>query len=291
MKAVVVTSKQKHQAALLDEMFRFRKRVFHDELGWNVENRDGREIDEFDDLDPHYFLVEGGEGRVVATGRILPTTGPYMLEKVFPQLLCGEALPRDPAVWEISRLAVDVQGLAGPSKQASMSFATLELLRVGQLHGIANGIESYVFVTSVALERMLQHLGLHMRRLGDGNSQMVGKVRSVACWAECSQRQLAIIEEVLERLGKNTGGGLMAKNLSEEKSTVRISPSPRLLAVIENGRRGKKVLATYLGCDSQEGKDGAMDPRILYEYHRQVSGKGKDARKKEAKFLTENPEG
>ena len=48
---------------LLDDMFRLRKRVFADRLGWEVDcTEDGREIDKFDALDPAYIIGLDDEG-------------------------------------------------------------------------------------------------------------------------------------------------------------------------------------------------------------------------------------
>ncbi|MFN4129018.1 MAG: acyl-homoserine-lactone synthase, partial [Paracoccaceae bacterium] len=49
---------------LLDEMFKLRARVFGDRLGWEVEITNGREIDQFDRLDPAYVIGLDDEGHV-----------------------------------------------------------------------------------------------------------------------------------------------------------------------------------------------------------------------------------
>ena len=59
----------------------------------------------FDDCDPVYIVCEN-QGEVLGSWRLLPTTGPYMLKDVFPELLYGQQAPQAPDVWEISRFAV-----------------------------------------------------------------------------------------------------------------------------------------------------------------------------------------
>ena len=63
---------------LLDGMFRLRKRVFSDRLGWDVKVTDGREIDLFDGLDPAHIISVNDKGDVVGCMRLLQTTGPHM---------------------------------------------------------------------------------------------------------------------------------------------------------------------------------------------------------------------
>lgn len=64
---------------VLDEMFELRARVFGGRLGWDVNIEDGKEIDQFDHLDPAYVIGLDDEGNVVAAVRALQTTGPHML--------------------------------------------------------------------------------------------------------------------------------------------------------------------------------------------------------------------
>src|ERR1700716_3981750 len=88
----------------LEGMFRLRHEVFKERLAWEVGSQNGRERDMFDDLDPVYIVCEEGND-VLGSWRLLPTTKPYMLKDVFPELLYGMPAPEAPDVWEISRFA------------------------------------------------------------------------------------------------------------------------------------------------------------------------------------------
>ena len=44
---------------------------------------------------------------IIGGWRLRPTTLPYMMKDVFPQLLGGTPAPVRPDIWEISRFAVD----------------------------------------------------------------------------------------------------------------------------------------------------------------------------------------
>lgn len=169
---------------LLKSMFELRHEIFYEQLGWDVEVCDGQEIDAFDrKQDPVYIVSRGVKNEVYGCFRLLPTMGPYMLWEIFPELLRGAKLPQSPEVYEISRLATSPE-LVGTrlDPQLSLCAITIGMFRQGFLYAEENGIREYIFVTSVAVERMLLRSGLKLRRFGDGKAVKVGKVLSVACW-------------------------------------------------------------------------------------------------------------
>jgi acyl homoserine lactone synthase len=174
-------------SAMMHRMFRFRHKVFRERLGWEVESRNGLEIDRFDALQPVYMITRNAREEVTGSWRLLPTTGPYMLKDVFPQLLCGEDAPQNPAVWEISRFATTTANRQ-ERVQASLGQVTFAMIQSLLPFAEEHGIRHYVFVTSVALERLVTRIGLPLRRFGDGRAQRVGKVLSVACWLDVNDQ-------------------------------------------------------------------------------------------------------
>jgi len=93
---------------LLDEMWVLRARVFRDRLQWDVDVREGKEIDRFDSDDPLYILsVNDDTGRLEGSVRLLPTTGPNMLRDVFPVLLPEGEIVESPIIWESSRFCIE----------------------------------------------------------------------------------------------------------------------------------------------------------------------------------------
>ena len=98
-------------AQALQQLMRFRAEMFYHRLGWDVTVRDGMEMDQYDDLNPVYVVARGVNDDIQSCARLLPTTGPYMLPDIFPQLLRGEPAPAAATVWEFSRLAVIPEGL------------------------------------------------------------------------------------------------------------------------------------------------------------------------------------
>src|SRR3954471_2659760 len=91
--------------ASFDALSYYRHRVFVKHLGWPLVTNGQDEIDQFDGPNAVYGIAfderEAGKGCV----RLLPTTSPYLLAEVFPDLLRGEAAPCSESVWEISRFA------------------------------------------------------------------------------------------------------------------------------------------------------------------------------------------
>ncbi|MFI7128644.1 acyl-homoserine-lactone synthase [Nonomuraea sp. NPDC050153] len=161
-------------AWLLDGMFRLRHKVFYERLRWDVESLHGRERDSYDDCDPVY-VISYAEGRQEVTGccRLLPTVGPYMLRDVFSEALRGGPAPCDPSVWELSRLATG----RGWSRRAAAGFGPLARALVREaFRWVDQRGDTVVAVSSVAVERSVNAMGVPTRRLGDGRATRLGTV-------------------------------------------------------------------------------------------------------------------
>lgn len=136
-------------------MFQQRYRVFSQRLGWNVTVENGEERDAFDDCFPIYLLAYDETGRLAGSWRFLPTTGPYMLRDVFPQLLRGARPPYHPLVWEGSRFAVESCG----GRKGGRGRVSSELLCGVTETCIAYGIRELITVYDARMERLLPRLG------------------------------------------------------------------------------------------------------------------------------------
>jgi len=182
---------------VLAGMYRLRHTVFKDRLGWEVTSTDGMERDSYDEQGPIYMVAHNPRRQVDGCWRLLPTTGNYMLKDTFPQLLRGEVAPRSESIWELSRFAV-MPAAGSDRRQVNMSGVTFSMMQRVFDFGLEHGIESYVTVTSVALERLLRKVGVPLRRFGDGRAQRIGKVLSVACRIPVNeQARLAVYRQDL----------------------------------------------------------------------------------------------
>ncbi len=162
-------------APLLDSMYRLRSDVFHHRLGWDVRIEDGREHDWFDLIGAHYVVAHDGHSRALGCCRLLPTSGPYMLRDIFPELLDGAPAPGSASIWEVSRFA-----LCDERSQGGYGFGGISSSIIAEIFRFiaTQGAESLVGVTSAPFERMLRHMGLQVERLG--RPRRIGDVMSLA---------------------------------------------------------------------------------------------------------------
>lgn len=173
-------------AEVLVGLARFRHRVFVEMLGWELQTRDGLELDQFDRADTVYVAARNTHGAVVGIARLLPTTRPYLLRDVFPQLLHDQPLPSTPAVWELSRFAaVDFDGVRSapmsPMAQVSSPVA-VGLLREAMMVAAGLGAQRLITVSPLGVERLLRKAGFRAHRAAppiivDGHPVF-------ACWIE-----------------------------------------------------------------------------------------------------------
>jgi len=162
-------------APLLDSMYRLRAQVFQQRLGWDVRVENGREHDWFDLIGPYYLVAHDGAQNALGCCRLLPSVGPNMLRDVFPALLDGAPAPAAESIWEISRFAIDPQ-CAGDG----YGFGPLAGGLLGRMIHVADRLAGteVIGVTTVAVERLLLHMGLEVRRLG--KPRRIGRVMSLA---------------------------------------------------------------------------------------------------------------
>lgn len=198
---IVIDGTNRHlYTQLLDEMFALRARVFGLRLGWEVDIQDGREIDQFDALDPAYVIGVNDENKVVSCVRALQTTGPHMLSDVFSSILGGEPPLRSATVWESTRFCVDTETLDRGKTRGSISYATCELMAASLEYARDSGISDIVTVIDPIMNRVLKRSDCAPYGYV-GNTTPMGKVSAMAALLDCSEdrinrtRQFAGIEE------------------------------------------------------------------------------------------------
>jgi acyl homoserine lactone synthase len=191
----------------LEAMFRLRHEVFKERLDWEVGSCGGRERDMFDDLDPVYIVCEDG-GEVLGSWRLLPTTKPYMLKDVFPELLYGQAAPEAADVWEISRFAVSKR-VAGNESLGTINKITNLLLEQLFQFAAQRDIKRIVAVADVRFERILKRAGLLTFRYGP--PLQIGVTRAVSGYADVTDLNLRRLHL---GLGRRSGAGDQALPLA-----------------------------------------------------------------------------
>ena len=88
---------------VLNGMYRDRKRIFVDLLGWDVPVVDGvYEVDQFDDEHAIYVVATNERGEHDGSIRLLPSVRPHVLGNIFPEL-CDGPIPSGEHIFELSR--------------------------------------------------------------------------------------------------------------------------------------------------------------------------------------------
>lgn len=146
----------------LDAMYRERKHVFVDLLGWDVPVVGGEfEIDEFDTSDATYLLKEDDQGHHLGSIRLLPSTGPHVLGSIFPGL-CDGPVPSSPAIMEISR------GCLSPRMRATQRRQVRdELISGAVLFALLHGIRAFSCVADSGWLSQILALGWDCEMLGE----------------------------------------------------------------------------------------------------------------------------
>ncbi|UNP88210.1 GNAT family N-acetyltransferase [Aeromonas encheleia] len=180
-----------------NELYRFRKRVFSDRLGWDVESHRGLERDSFDKPDTHWVLIEDEQG-LCGCIRLLSCAQDYMLPSIFPAALAGELAPRCADVWELTRLAIDAS--RAPQLDNGVNELTCVIFREVYAFAREQGIRELVAVVSLPVERIFRRLGLPIERLGHRQAVELGAVRGVGIRFQLDERfALAVNRPLLGR--------------------------------------------------------------------------------------------
>jgi acyl homoserine lactone synthase len=180
--------------AELNQAFRLRHEIFAEELKWVPEDEFGLEIDRYDVNGVHFGVMDM-DGNLLAYMRILPTSGPYMLENEFSFLVGRDHDIRhsfDTA--EISRLCVS---RTARSKVVTGNFgmhSTSILLLKGVYHWSSKEHVRYLYaVTEDKVHRLYRAKGFPFKAIGDVKVMPDG-VNAVAImldWYEFSMNNLA----------------------------------------------------------------------------------------------------
>ncbi len=145
----------------LQPMFRARKDVFVDLLGWTVPVLDGQyEVDQFDNSDATYAMVLGRDSRHLGSARLLRTDRPHILGDLFPEL-CEDAPPSSPDILEITRFCLSRGGSAHVRRIVRNRLIT-DLVD----HALAQSIRAYVGIANLAWLQQILAFGWHCEPLG-----------------------------------------------------------------------------------------------------------------------------
>jgi acyl homoserine lactone synthase len=141
----------------------FRHRIFIEKMKWPLPANGGNERDQFDRPDTVYVIASDKAGAICGCGRLLPTTSPYLLQEVFPQLMVGAPLPATAEIWELSRFAIDNRDQKLTSDEAWAH--TRQLVRSVVECAIELGATRLIAFSHIGNKRLLRRMGVHVNRI------------------------------------------------------------------------------------------------------------------------------
>lgn len=222
MFTIVQADQYAANAELLDQMFRLRKRVFKDQLDWDVPVEGECERDGYDAMKPAYILWTDDE-RTTLYGslRLMPTTGPTLLYDVFRRTFPDAIDLAAPGIWEGTRMCMDEVALERdmPDVDPGRAFCLmlLALCEVAMAHGVHTMISNY----EPHMARIYKKAGAELDQLGKADGY--GK-RPVCCGAfEVSDRildqmrtKLAVTEPLYKHRATRRRGVAVSTSLPTE---------------------------------------------------------------------------
>ncbi len=162
MKSPDLAQETDRTGAALAAMFAARKHVFVDLLGWDLPLHDGRlEIDQFDDAEAAYVLLDDHGTAHRGSARLLRTGAPHILADLFPSL-CAGPVPRGPDVKEITRFCIE-PGFPVANQREVRN----ELVSALAHHAACAGIRTYTAVAGLAWFRQISRFGWECSALGE----------------------------------------------------------------------------------------------------------------------------
>jgi acyl homoserine lactone synthase len=169
----------------------YRHKIFIERLGWQLPAENGLERDQFDRPDTLYVIARNPSGAICGCARLLPTTRPYLLGDIFPDLLAGLPVPCDDETWELSRFAVaSIDAEAVSATEAARNTRTL--LAAAIRSAAENGARRVITVSPLGIERLLHRMGVHAHRAGPPT--LVDGKPVFACWIEIDEQTIAALD-------------------------------------------------------------------------------------------------
>ncbi len=155
------------------EFLELRKKVFVDELKWDVPHNDVVEMDQYDTPVAHYSLVMR-DGVVIGGARAMATTAAwgthtYMLRDAYlgklphipPPIMSVDIAT--PKVWECTRLVISGDIQTHAERTECLELIVDGLVDLVRLHGA----EELICLSSLHLMRALRQIGYDVSRLGE----------------------------------------------------------------------------------------------------------------------------
>lgn len=173
-------------AEYLHEMFKMRREIFVEQLGWkDLKIVDGKEVDEADDIaEVEYLLTIDANGALIGSCRCNPTLRPHLLSGALKEYAQRE-YEIGAHVWEFTRLA--------PTRYASFDKKLLAhaYMSAGIIEwALSKNVTKLLGVAEDSTIALSGRMGWKMRLLGMPIEYDIGK-RAVAIEYEVNRETLA----------------------------------------------------------------------------------------------------
>ncbi len=163
-------------------LFEYRHFVFIQQLGWEMQTPDEYEIDQFDRDDTCYVIAKGDQG-IQGCARLLPTTKPYLLKEIFPELMNGSECPESSDIWELSRFtSYNRDNSECDLKHQFKLEDSIDLLTFTLEYAYSLGAKAVISVSPIGIERLLRKAGFKAKRAGP--PMIIDGYPLVACWID-----------------------------------------------------------------------------------------------------------
>ena len=183
----------------LDDYFRLRKRIFIDQLGWDLKSIDDKEMDQFDHDQAHYLIYKDVKTAKVAGGvRLTPSTASNLSLDIFSCLIDSKKVfTPSTSIWESSRFVTE--SLKTTTSKGIIGEAMFMLL-IGMIeYGLHHNLQSFITLTEVRIERLGRMAQWHLQRLG--KVEKIGNTYAVLGVLEVSRNVIGKVRESAGILG------------------------------------------------------------------------------------------
>lgn len=221
---------------------RLRHRLFVERQGWTVPSYRGLEYDQFDTPAARYVLWLDRHGAARGAARLIPTTQPYMLKTLWPDLVEGDP-PQSGVIWEASRFGCD-RDLDPRQRRRVIA----ELICGCQEFGIDNGVSKYIGVMPLQIfKHVFMAVGCTVTIAG--RPRQIGRHDVAAAYIDVSTQMLAAVRAM-------TGVAGPVLNHAQTREPI-LRPKPRWWRI----SRERIVSATKsLGGQNTAASDAASSP-------------------------------
>lgn len=193
------------------EMFGLRKRVFCDQLDWDIPHSDGFEADIYDFHGCYYLnWIHSDTDTLLGSARLMPMVQDNLLTTVFKNSMhgdCGHIMRQNRKTWECTRLCLEDDAFTTIEKRV----ATIEILMAifAGCHMI--GIETLLCNCNAAIQRLYRTFGLELEYLGHTQKFHQGTIKclSIAISNKSYQALDALSQEHGLSWPKIDGDGLL----------------------------------------------------------------------------------